>query len=213
MNKKVICAAVAASALTLPGLASAATIGTITFNDNAYADAAEISTGVGGAGVPANAADGDLGTEFQLNFNLVGNPAATLAFSFIDNQLFNGAGIDLIAFGDNNNGVLRLERIGTAFPGLQGQFLGTFNVGEGGALYGGGIYGWDLSDYGYADGEAYTSGLRIAPGGIFSRVYDIAALNSRDVVTNPGAIPLPAAGWLLIGGLAGIFGLGRRRQA
>ena len=196
------------------GAAQAATIGTYTFDDNAFADAAEISTGVGGAGVPAAAADGDLGTEFQLNMNLAGNPVATVAFSFTDNVLFNGPGIDLIAFGDNNNGRLRLERIGVTAP-FQGAGLGTFGVGEGGALYGGGINGWDLSDFGFADGEAYTTGLRITPEGNNSRIYDIAALNSRAVVTDPvpgpSAVPLPEAGWLLLGSLAGMIGLRRRK--
>ena len=144
------------------GAAQAATIGTYTFDDNAFADAAEISTGVGGAGVPAAAADGDLGTEFQLNMNLAGNPVATVAFSFTDNVLFNGPGIDLIAFGDNNNGRLRLERIGVKGP-FQGAGLGTFGVGEGGALYGGGINGWDLSDFGFgADGtEAFIEARNV----------------------------------------------------
>ena len=212
--KNLFCPISVAVTLVMALPASATTIGPVTFDDNAFADAAEISTGVGGLGSPAAAADGDLGTEFQLNFNLSGNPEATVAFSFTDNELFNGDGIDLVAFGDNNNGALRLERIGIAGP-TQGSLLGTFSVGEGGSLFGGGVWGWDLSDFGFADGEAYTTGLRIAPEGIFSRIYDIAAINSRDVVIDPGPspIPLPAAGFLLLGGFAGLIGLGRRRRA
>jgi hypothetical protein len=96
----------------------------------------------------------------------------------------------------------------TVFPGgMQGAFLGTFNAGEGGANFGGGIYGWDLSDYGFADGQAYAGGLRIVPGGIFSRVYDIAALNSRPAAP----VPLQAGLPLLLAGLGGLAVLRRRR--
>ena len=218
MRKELICAAVAACALTLPGGAGASTVtvGTVTFNANAWADNASIATTSAGgtpATSPAGAADGNLSTAANLNDSFV-------EIFFTDNILVNGPGDDIVIFSNTNNNVIRLWN----GPGgsLDTSITGGFNFIADSAP--GNTSGFslnaapiDLSNLGFATGAEITDGLFLARGGLFSTVWDVAALNSKDVVTDPGpgpsVVPLPAAGWLLLGGLAGLFGLGRRRQA
>lgn len=193
------------------GTATAATIGSFTFDDNAFADNAVIALTTGTpADSPASAADGDLSTATNLNDSFV-------ELFFTDNVLFNGVGDDLVIFGGTNNNVIRLY--GAAddnTPWLQGtnNFVPS---GAAGNTSGFSLNGatFDLSDLGFADGEEVTSGLFISRGGIFTTVWDVAALNSRDVQTPPppSPIPLPAGMPLLVAGLGGLALLRRRAKS
>lgn len=196
----------------LVGAAQAATVGSFTFNDNAWADDAVVAATVAGtlgpAAGPAAAADGDLTTAANLNDSFV-------QIFFTDNVLVNGLGADLIVFGGTNNNTIRVST-GQGTPWITGanNFIPTGATGNssGFSLNGALI---DLSDLGFADGAEVTDSLFLSRGGVFSTLWDVAALNSRDIVVppnpDPNKVPLPAGLPLLVAGL-GALGVMRRRR-
>ncbi|WP_195819443.1 VPLPA-CTERM sorting domain-containing protein [Roseobacter sp. MH60115] len=208
-----------ALALTLfAGAAQAATVGPFTFNDNAFADNASIATTLAGtrgpAVNPAGAADGNLSTASNLNDSFV-------EIFFTDNVLVNGPGFDIVIFVNSNNNVIRLStgpdtNSPTRDTGVSFDFISVSAEGNtsGFGIVGGRI---DLSDLGFADGAEVTDGLFLSRGGVFTTVWDVAALNSRDVVIDPdpdpdpNVVPLPAGLSLLLGAL-GVLGVLRRRS-
>lgn len=208
MFGKFIAPAVALSFMA--GGLHAATVGSFTFDDNAWADNAVVALTTGGtrgpAQNPAGAGDGDLSTASNLNDSFV-------EIFFTDNVLVNGAGADLVIFSGTNNNVIRLSTAAdtnaATFTGGT-SFIAANDPGNtsGFSLNGAAI---DLSDLGFADGAEITSGLFLSRGGVFTTVWDVAALNSRNAVTTqPGAVPLPAGLPLLLGGL-GLMAVLRRR--
>ncbi len=209
MVQKTLTTALAVSLFA--GAANAATVGSFTFDDNAFADNATIALTVGGtlgpAASPASAADGDLSTASNLNNSFV-------EIFFTDNILFNGAGDDLVIFGGTNNNVIRLSAAADPnAPWIQG----TNNfvpVGAPGNTSGFSLNGasFDLSDLGFADGAEVTGGLFLSRGGVFTTVWDVAALNSKDIPTTTTPVPLPAGLPLLLGGLGGLALLRRRSK-
>src|SRR6056297_34756 len=73
---------------------------------------------------------------------------------------------------------------------------------------------WDAFSFSWSSGTATSATLELlqqttAFGGNDYALDDLSF--SRDQALPP--VPLPAAGWLLIAGLAGLAGLGRRRRA
>lgn len=189
------------------GTAQAATVGAFTFDDNAFADSGVIARTIGGtrgpASNPAGLADGNLSSAANLNDSFV-------EFLFTDNVLINGAGDDLVIFTNTNNNVIRLT---TGYGDNDQWYFGstTFvGVNETGNTSGYGLaaVSFDLSDLGFADGAEVTGGLYLSRGGVFTTVWDVAALNSRSASPN-AQVPLPAGLPLLLGAL-GAFGAMRR---
>lgn len=188
--------------------ASTVTIGGFTFDESAFADNAEIvaTNGSIAAVNPGAGTDGDLTTATNLNDSVV-------EIFFENNVLINGPGADLVVFQGTNNNTIVLRDV----PGPGTTLAGTLNfipssdpTNPSGFALNAATY--DLSDLGYAEGVEFTDGLFLRRGGIFSTVWDVAALNSRAVVIDPGpgTIPLPAGLPLLMGALA-VFGWMRRR--
>ena len=178
------------------GASYAATIGSFTFADNAFADNASTSLTTGGtrgpAVSPASAADGDFSTASNLNDSFV-------EIFFTDNILVNGAGADLVIFTNTNNNVIRLTAAAsTNAPFVTGSStfipVGATGNTSGFSLSAASI---DLSDLGFADGAEITDGLFLSRGGVFTTVWDVGALNSRDV-PGPNPVPLPAGLPLLL---------------
>jgi len=197
----------AAAAMALFGnTASALVVGDFIFDDDAFADRAVISSTVSGTRGPAvgveSAADGDLSTAANINDSFV-------EIFFDDNVLINGPGEDIVIFSGTNNNVIRLSTgPQTAVVTGSGNFIPSGATGNtsGFSLNGAAI---DLSTLGFADGAEVTDGLFLSRGGVFTTVWDVAALNSRSVVS---AVPLPASLPLMLGAI-GVLGLVRRLRS
>jgi hypothetical protein len=189
--------------------AAAATVGTLTFDDNAWADGVNVTSGVG-TGNPAAAADGDTATIFNLRNDSAGN--AVIEILFTDNLLKNGPGDDLVLFyGSNNNALgVTINGILDTSSGKPFEFVPDGGVGNNSGFS---ILGtsFDLDDFGIAADATLSSGIFVQMAGIFGNVHDVAALNSTTV---PGSavVPLPATAWLLIGGFAALGAASRRRK-
>ncbi|ABD53636.1 VPLPA-CTERM sorting domain-containing protein [Jannaschia sp. CCS1] len=195
------------------GTSQAETVGPFNFDNNAFADGAAIAATVAGTRGPAvgvaSAADGNLASAANLNDSFV-------ELFFTDNVLINGAGDDIVIFTNTNNNTVRLTTASTtAVPWVTG--ISTFIAsGEPGNTSGFSLSGQsiDLSDLGFADGAEVTDGLFIYGGGVFTTVWDVAALNSGDAGPTdppPNPVPLPAGFVLLLGGL-GALSLARRKR-
>lgn len=217
--KRVFGMAIGFAMLALAGTAAqAVTIGSLSFDQEAFADNASIALTVGGtrgpAQSPASGADGDFTTATNLNDSFV-------ELVFTDNVLFNGPGADLVIFRNTNNNVIRVSLgAGTNFSvvtsGSLGNSFESISASDPGnpTQFGFTAALIDLSTLGVADGAEFTDGIFLSRGGVFTTVWDVAALNSRDVITNPpnpAAVPLPAAAWMLIAAIGGLAALGRNR--
>lgn len=194
------------------GTAHAATVGSFTFDDNAFADDAMVALTIPGtrgpAQSPASAADGDLSTASNLNDSFV-------ELFFTDNVLINGPGDDIVIFSNSNNNVIRLWAGLNNGPWTTGIGSTIVPVDAPGNTSGFGIAAAtiDLSTLGYADGAEITDGIYLARGGVFTTVWDVAALNSRDTTPPPpSTVPLPAGIPLLFSALVA-FAFLRRRHA
>lgn len=207
-----ICAPVLALGLCV-GMAQGATVGSFTFDDDAFADDAIVALTVPGtrgpAQNPAGAGDGDLSTASNLNDSFV-------EIFFTDNILINGPGDDIVIFsGTNNNRILLSNGTGSSAQFISD--IGGANfvpVGAPGNTSGFTLNGAtiDLSDLGFADGAEITDGLFLSRGGVFTTVWDVAALNSRSAAApNPNPVPLPAGLPMLIGALGILCVLRQRR--
>jgi len=97
-------------------------------------------------------------------------------------------------------------QLGISFDGTS---VGSVdNVGTGSGVWREFTASWTATSTGAIDLELLE--LSTGFGGNDYALDDIS-LTFTDA-GDPSAVPLPAAGWLLIGGLAGLFGLGRKRR-
>lgn len=189
------------------GGAAAATVGTLTFDDDAWADSVVLTSGVG-TGDPAAAADGDASTIFDLRNDTAGN--ATIEVLFTDNLLKNGPGDDLVVFYGSNNNALNVMINGQSDSTAGKPFVFVANGGVGNNS-GFSILGtsFDLDHFGIAADATLSGGIFLSMGGIFGSVHDVAALNSTDVA-GATVVPLPATLPLLAGGLLMAAAIRRR---
>lgn len=187
------------------GGAAAATVGTITFDDNAWADGVRLISGFGD-GVPAHPADGNTSSIFNL---VGGNENAKIEILFTDNLLRNGDGDDLVLFyGSNNNALsVTINDVTKSTNGRSFDFIANGGVGNNSGFS---IIAtkFDLDEFNIAAGATLSGGIFLEAGGIVGAVNDVAALNST-AVPDATVVPLPATLPLLAGGLAMIAAMRR----
>lgn len=206
------------------GAAQAATvnIGSFTFDDSQAADVVTLVNGRAGSvlnpylvGDRVDAAEGwDLSTNVELtgNNNSIGDSILhqdVLQVEFTTLFLVNNAGYDILIFEVFNQndpmtaGFSMASVLDDPDAALHATLLEVVNVPEGRF----GVYGIDLSDLGFAPGEAKQMPLFISRD---EGSPDIAAI----VAYNATPIPLPAAAPLFFAGIAGLaFARLRRRRA
>jgi len=186
--------------------ASAVTIGSYTFADNAFADTLLTSLGTFST-TPSGTLESVL-TDTDPTTGAFSNDAgAFVQLGFVDNLLVNGAGADLVLFE-----------------------IGTPNQVAVSLSFGGTEKTYDFSSAGSVNGVAINEvainldDFNVAPDASFSSVIirlDIEATNMTvpalslvgALNTGVAPIPIPAAVWMFGSGLIGLVGIARRRRA
>jgi hypothetical protein len=187
------------------------TKGSLTFDDNAFADSAQMIVGSidsfdGGATDVNDALTGsDLSKMFGL-FEFDGSEIVEV--SFTDNAIYNGAGFDLVVYEMHfAEGVKLAVDLG---GGVFSSYLSFGAAGEG-FIEGGTVNAAriNLDAFGLGAG-AIVDTIRIMPDSNTPELSGAAAFNNTDTVT---VIPEPSTfiAWSLLGGL-GIIGWWRRRS-
>lgn len=222
MNKLFQTALIGLALSLSAGAASATTLGPITFDNDAFADDVAVADGM-----PFNTDfSGLLGSSNQTVADIgTSNNSPTLEIIFTDNVVVNGAGADIFVYAP-----------GEVAAVVAGLTAGSFGLGTSvqassftpsSELFfdnaplnpfffnpNSFLFAIDLDSFGLAAG-AEISSFFLQRGDIEGGIYGVGAANSRSVVMPPppppSAVPLPAAGWLLVGTF-GCLGLLRRRR-
>lgn len=213
--KQTFVALTAAAFVAAPSASVAATIGKYVFDLVDAADGLNVISGTVNTFTaepgpnfafdvvsPSTAiSDGDFDT------NVYCAAACEFEVLFTDNAAFNNSGIDIVLFEEGGNEDIQVTINGTTIvlPGSSSIPTGVLDAADVAID----AYEIDLSDFGVADGASITS-FFIDPlnsGPTFSSA-DIS-----EIVANPTIVPLPAAGWMLVAGLAGLGWVARRKTA
>ncbi len=197
-------ASIGAGVLLVAATAASASvsIGGYTFDDNAFVDSLDASTGnyiTSGGPLATVVTDVDPGTwagSFDAN--------ASLTLSFVDNVAVNGAGNDIVLFELGVPDGWNVTINGITLGGLSantGFSAGGFNLNA---------LAIDLSDFGIAaNGTVSSLSVTFISGGATTSTSLVGALNSASV---GGAVPEPATWAMLIAGF-GLVGAAVRRRA
>ena len=203
------------------GAANAATIGGITFENDAFADdvalasGSPLNTNFSGLLGSSNQSVADIGTS---------NNSPILEIFFTDNVAVNGVGTDIFVYVPGEVFAIQAGLTEAFSPGTSVQaagvdpatqlFFDNAPLNPFGFNPNSFLLAIDLDDFGLAAG-AELSSFFLKRGDIEGGIYGVGAVNSRSVVTPPppppNVIPLPAAGWLLVGAF-GLLGTFRRRS-
>lgn len=201
------------------GAATAATLGGITFDDDAFADSVALTSGspfntdFSGLLGSSNQSVADIGTS---------NNSPIIEVSFTDNIAVNGAGTDIYVYVPGEVFAIEAGLTAAFSPGTSIQaagvnpaaqlFFDNAPLNPFGFNPNSFLLAIDLDDFGLAAG-AELSSFFLKRGDIEGGIYGVGAVNSRSVGTPPppNVVPLPAAGWLLIGAF-GFLGAFRRRS-
>jgi len=220
-------------AIATTGAQAAVTLGSHTFDDNAFVDTVTSFTGsamydgsvyANPQSAPDPVTDIDA-TTFYATAPYLGYNDVTLGLGFSDNSAYNGSGADLafLFTWDQTGNTLDLTINGTT-ASLAPQTL--FGCGSpstqcvlDGMIWNGntlnnqylGIALVDLSDFGVAAGAALAGDmqLHLVEGGSKPVVLNLAGAFYTSAPTT--VVPVPAAVWLFGSGLLGLAGLARRR--
>lgn len=199
------------------GTAGAATIGSITFDNDAFADAVSLTSGS-----PANTDfSGLLGSSNQSVANIgTSNNSPIIEVFFTDNVVVNGAGADIFIYAPGEVAAVQASLTAAFLPATSVQAAGVAPESEVffdnaplnpfGFNPNSFLLAIDLDDFGLSAG-AELSSFFLQRGDIEGAIYGVGAANSRSVGTPPppNVVPLPAAAWLLLGAF-GVLGAVRR---
>lgn len=206
-------------ALTLSiGAASAATIGSISFDDDAFADDVALASGspsntdFSGLLGDSNQSIADIGTS---------NNSPIIEILFTDNVAVNDVGTDIFVYVPGEVFAVEAGLTASFSPGTSVQasavnpasqvFFDDAPLNPFGFNPNSILLAIDLDDFGLAAG-AELSSFFLQRGDIEGGIYGVGAVNSRSVGTSPpSAVPLPAS-WLLFVGAFGVLGTLRRRS-
>ncbi|MGR3783348.1 MAG: VPLPA-CTERM sorting domain-containing protein [Albimonas sp.] len=200
-----------ASALALSlsaGSAGALTLGGVNFADDAFADAASLSSGTAvnpdfsGLIGASNQSFADIGA---------GNGSPTIRVDFTDNLVVNAAGVDLYIYAPGE-----VFAFGVSLtPGFDTGTAATFNlvaspdtvlfadtapINPYGFNSNSILFAVDLDALGAAPGAEVAS-IYLSRGDTEGAIYGVGAANSRSLAS---AVPLPATAWLLGAAVAGL---------
>lgn len=170
-------------------------IGSFDIDEFKFADLASVASGTLSS-APNDDPDSIVGFNFDSYASL--GTTTSISFSFIDNTLFNGRGLDLLIF----------ELAGPEAPKLfltsgggevSGVLLETATSVVG-ARYDVNIFGFDLSDLGMSGNSIYTGSLFVGAPERTPDIAAIAAINSYAVNVNaPPSLALFGVMLLLAG--------------
>jgi hypothetical protein len=169
------------------------------------------------AAIATIATAGSAGAVTVIDFNGgKADPYRAGQFSLAPARIVNGNCLSGGCLALNDNETTRLSGPGSfTLSGLSFNLLGK---GKGNALTVTGSNGTSLSFdvEGYAKNRYHTLAFSGAFAGVSSIVFSTAGGGNVRIddlgVTGPAPVPLPAAAWLLLGGLGAIGALGRRAR-
>lgn len=161
-------------------------IGSFDIDEFKFADLASVA-----AGTLSSAPNDDPNNLVGFNFDsyVTLDTATSISFSFIDNTLFNGGGLDLLIFELAGPETPKLF-LNSGGVELSGVLLETASSVSG-ARYDVNIFGFDLSDLGISANSIYTGPLFLGAPRRTPDITAIAAINSI-AVTNINAVDVSA---------------------
>lgn len=171
--------------ITFKSSAAIISVGGYDIEDYKFADSVVLVSG--SSNRPASNAEG-----YNFDSFITIDNTDLLSFTFIDNFIFNGTGIDLLVFelaGLIENSLLSMSVGGNQLSGL---YLGTDS--SLGTQYQVNIFGFDLSDFGIAEGQSITDSMFMSPSSNNPDIAAFAAINSYtfDEFSNINSVPAPA---------------------
>lgn len=201
----------------VPGIAGAATLGSLTIEDNAFADGIQVTSGTlrtydsANPGVFDTVTPAAAGSGSNVNTGIWCSASCAFDVLFLDNSIVNGVGADFVVFEGGANESLSVTINSTTLV-----LAFDADIEEAGFLdaegFQVGYWMVDLSDFGIASGDGISS---IAIDLLYGDRGRTGEFASADLVAvgglNSAVVPVPPSFALAFAGLGALAWVGRRR--